>query len=161
MTNDVEDLTIETQDDLELAIEELGDVQSDLEKEERKRDRRIRKQKQRNADTIETLSEREDALKEQITAFARAHKDDLLKDADGKTAKLMTGDLSFRKGKPSVSWSSKKEAIEALRDAGHGHLVTIKETLHVTKLRKYPEIVQSVKELSWQDAQDSVSIKPL
>lgn len=161
MTTDAEDFTIETRDDLEFAIEELGTVQSELEKETRKRDRRIRKQKQRNADAIDTLSEHEAALKEQITAFAREHKDELLKEADGKTAKLMTGDLSFRKGKPSVSWSSKKKAIEALRDAGHGHLVTIKETLHVTKLRKYPEIVQNIKQLTWQDAEDSVSIKPL
>lgn len=158
---DTEDLTIESRDDLEFAIEELGNVQSDLEKETRKRDRRIRKQKQRNADVIDTLSERENALKEQIAAFARDHKDELLKDSDGKTAKLMTGDVSFRKGKPSVSWDSKKKAIEALREAGHGHLVVIKETLHVSKLRKYPEIVQSIKELSWEDAQDSVSIKPL
>lgn len=158
---DVEDLTIESQDDLEFAIEELGTIQSDLEKETRKRDRRIRKQKQRNAEAIDTLTEHEKALKEQIAAFARDHKDELLKDSDGKTAKLMTGDVSFRKGKASVSWSSKKKAIEALREAGHGHLVVIKETLHVTKLRKYPEVVQNIKELTWKDAEDSVSIKPL
>ena len=153
-------LVLDTRDDLEEALEAFGALQSELEKETRKRDRRVRKVKEKNAEEIEGLTQMVEALEESIAAYARANKEQLL-NGGGKTAKLVNGDISYRSGTPSVSWEDKQEAITELKAKGHKHLVVVRETLHKSVLREHREVVESIKALTYQEAQDSITIKPL
>ena len=157
----VEPPFISSREELEDTLEALGDVEAELQKEQRKQDRRVRKAKQRNADAIEQLEERAERMKKDITNYAKDHKDELLDGSDGKTAKLATGDIQFRAGKPTVAWEDKQEAIQALKDTGNEHLVVVRETLHKSVLKKHEQIVRQIKALQWIDAEDSVVITPL
>ena len=153
-------LVLDSRDDLEDAMQALGSLSSELEKETRKRDRRIRKVKEKNADEIDGLTEMVEGLQDTITSYARRHKEQLLNNG-GKTASLVNGDIQFRSGTPSVSWEDKKEAIAELKAKGHKHLVVVRETLHKSQLRDHREVVDSIKALTYQEAQDSITIKPL
>lgn len=152
---------IETKDDLEEAVQLLGDVEQDLTKEERHRDVRVRKAKQVNADTITALQDQKEALEEEITAFALDNQDKLLEDEDGKTCHLMTGDLKFKKKGDTVGWDNKEKAIQALKDSGNESLVVVKETLHKSVLKKHEEVVRSLQALTWIEGAEYVTIETL
>lgn len=158
---DMTDLTIQCREDLNDALETLSLVNEELESEESKQERRVRKARQRNADEIDDLQEAKDAIEEEITEFAVDNKDDLLEGTDGKTAQLPSGDIQYREGKPTVTWDDKQEAIKALKDSGNDDLVVVRETLHKSVLKKHEDVVRSISQLEWVDAEDNVVIKPL
>ena len=153
-------LVLDTREDLEEALQALGSLSGDLEKETRKQDRRVRRAKEKNAEEIDALTEMVQGLEASITEYARANKEQLL-NGGGKTAKLVNGDIQFRAGTPSVSWEDKQEAITELKAKGHKHLVVVRETLHKSVLREHREVVESIKALTFEEAQDSITIKPL
>lgn len=158
----VDDIDIQSTDDLEDVIDRIGTLESEIDQKNAERKHEERKLKKRFGRMIDPRAKKLAVLTKAATAYAREHRDTLLDGTDGKTVDLLTGSVSFKKGRTRLVYTDDKEAIiERLREIGEDELVVEKETLHKKPLMKAWERIQGVKGLEMEEAEEQVKIKPL
>ena len=158
----VEDIDIQSVDDLEEVIDEIGKLESQIAAKEAEKAREERKREKHFSRMIKPRQEKKETLTEAAVAFARKHKAQLLEGTDGKTVELVTGSVSFKKGRSRLVYRDDKKAIiERLREVGRDDLVVIRETLHKKPLMKAWSDIQHVKGLELEEGEERVKIKPL
>lgn len=102
----------------------------------------------------EAIDQRFDALR----IWAEANKSDLLK-GKAKTAKLATGEISWRTTPPSVRITGVKVVIERLRQMGLTKFLRMKEDINKEAILADPAAVEGVKGISITQREELV-VKP-
>lgn len=157
-----EDVSIESVEDLEEVVDQLGDARSELSKKEAEKEQAVRKIQRKYKPQIERRQEKVEVLEAAAVEFCKEHRDELLEEADGKTVNLITGEVQFRAGSDTVAYDdSKQNIIDRLKQAGHENLVVKKETLHKSVLKKHRAVCESIQGLRWVEGEESIIIKPL
>lgn len=154
-----DDVSIESVDDLEEVVDDLGDARNELARKESEMEKELRKIKRKYKPQIERRQEKVEVLETAAVSYCKDHRDELLGEAEGKTVKLLSGEIQFRAGTDTVAYDdSKQDIIERLEQAGHEDLVVHKKTLHKSVLKKHRDVVESIQGLRWVEAEESVLI---
>lgn len=100
--------------------------------------------------TIDDLTQRIDALRGGIQTWCEAHRTDLLGPGDsrGKTASLVTGEVSWRIRPPSVAVRGVDTVLETLHKLGLGRFVRMKEEIDKQAVLADPKPVSNIPGLS-------------
>lgn len=103
------------------------------------------------------LAIEEMATKAQI--WCEANRATLLKDG-GKTAKLITGEVSWRQCQPSVRVRGTDEVIERLERAGLERFVRVKKSVNKEAIGEEPTAVANIEGISIVEGVESFKITP-
>ncbi len=91
-----------------------------------------------------------------LHAWAEANKHDLLK-GKSKTAKLSSGELSWRTSPPSVRVTGAETVIRNLKSLGLGDLVRTKEEVNKEAILNDPERIEGVKGITISQKEEFVA----
>ena len=125
------------------AIKVLGDTQRELARIETAINDEIACITQRQKDRIDALKGRIDALTTGIHLWCEANRSALCA-GGGKTANLITGEVSWRQRPPSVTVRCADKVIETLKRLGLERFVRIKEEVNKEAILGDPRSVAGV-----------------
>ncbi len=140
-------------------IKALGDNERKIAKHTAKMNEELAKVAAKYAERITPLQEMNDELETAVKAWCEAHKAELLT-GDGKTANLITGEVSWRCGKPSVVGSATPELIDRLERFGLHRFIRIKKELDKTAILKEPNAIADIEGVSVKAATEEFIITP-
>jgi len=149
---------IENEEKAIRALNRVGQIQREMTRIEAEFNERIATLKAEAAAEIRPLKEEINGLVEALYAFAKAHRKEL---ARGKTIKLPTGTLAWRRTPPSVRIRNVKEAIKTLRERGFGWLIKreVVEKIDKEAILRDAQLVESVPGISITQREEFV-VKP-
>lgn len=127
-------------------IRSLGDAQREYERQRAAMNDAIAGITQEAQPALEALAERINALQAGIQTWCEANRVTLCGENDrlGKTANLVTGEVSWRQRPPSVAVRGADAVIDALRRLGLGRFVRAKEEVNKEAILAEPEAVRGV-----------------
>ena len=123
-------------------IKDLGDVQRQHARAVATMNDEIAAITERHKDGINTLADRAKALQSGIQTWCEANRAELT--AKGKTANLITGEVSWRLRPPSIRIRSQEAVLEALRTLGLIRFVRVKEEVNKDAMLAEPDIAATV-----------------
>jgi len=124
-------------EDVDQALKELGQLDSELEQKEARLTAIIQKAQERYIPHIEKISRQTEQITESIQEFAAKHKTDF----NGRQTKILNfGEISFRLGKSSYEFlRPEKEIADALLRAGENKCVKVKTLIIKNSLKNIAE----------------------
>lgn len=111
------------------------------------------------ASQIQPLKLAIDEMTSKAQIWCEANRAILLKDG-GKTAKLITGEVSWRQNAPSVKVRGTDEVIERLERAGLTRFVRVKKTVNKEAIGEEPTAVTDIKGITIVDGVEEFKITP-
>ena len=103
----------QTKEDCQRDIKRIGDLQRDLARETAAMNDKIAQATEAAAPRLEALKERIEALQKGVQTWCEANREELC--GKGKTANLITGEVSWRQRPPSVTVRGVAAVIAALK----------------------------------------------
>lgn len=100
-----------------------------------------------------------DEMTAKAQIWCEANRAILLKDG-GKTANLITGEISWRQCPPSVKVRGTDEVIERLERAGLTHFVRVKKTVNKEAIGEEPTAVADIDGITIVDGVEEFKITP-
>lgn len=127
-------------------IRQLGDLQREFERERAAMNDHIAAVTQNHQPALAALTERMLALQSGIQAWSEAHRVELCGEDDklGKTANLITGEVSWRQRPPSVSIRGADTVLDTLLCMGLGRFVRVKNEPNKEAMLNEPEAVRGI-----------------
>lgn len=116
----------QTKLDCQSDIKKLGDLQRDFARAQADMNDEIAKITKAATPRLEALQDRIKVLQQGVQTWCEAHREELCGDA-GKTANLITGEVSWRQRPPAVRISGVDAVIDTLKKLGLGRFVRTKE----------------------------------
>lgn len=132
-----------TQAEAEQLLQDIGDLQREVGRLEADMNDQLSRVKQGYEDQAKPLNQQIEAKFAALHAWAEAHRGELLAKG-GKTAKLATGEVSWRTTPPSVSLRQPGVVIETLKRLGLGRFVRAKEEVNKEAILSEPDAVKGV-----------------
>lgn len=136
----------QSKNDCAESIRLLGDLQREFDRQRAEMNDHIAAITQAHQPVLAGLSERIQALQGGIQAWCEAHRTDLCGEADklGKTANLVTGEVSWRLRPPSVSIRGADTVLETLLRMGLGRFVRVKNEPNKEAMLNEPDAVRGI-----------------
>lgn len=136
----------QSKNDCAESIRLLGDLQREFDRQRGEMNDHIAAVTQAHQPALADLSERMLALHGGIQAWCEAHRVDLCGEADklGKTANLVTGEVSWRVRPPSVSIRGADTVLETLLRMGLGRFVRVKNEPNKEAMLNEPDAVRGI-----------------
>lgn len=153
--------TLETPQNLEEVqswIKDLGDVQREHSRAVAAMNDQIAEITEAAKPAINALNDRLTALQTGIQTWCEAHRTELC--PNGKTANLITGEVSWRQRPPSVAIRGQEAVLEALRTLGLHRFIRNKEEINKEAMLNEPEIAATVSGVSIKSGLEDFVIKP-
>ena len=140
----------QSKNDCAESIRKLGDLQREFERQRAEMNDDIAALTQAHQPVLSELSERILALQTGVQAWCEAHRVDLCgeNDKQGKTANLVTGEVSWRQRPPSVSIRGADTVLETLLRMGLGRFVRVKNEPNKDAMLNEPEAVRGIAGIS-------------
>ncbi|MDR0673328.1 MAG: host-nuclease inhibitor Gam family protein [Zoogloeaceae bacterium] len=132
----------QSRDETQTAIRELGDAQRELTRLETVINDAIAAIAARHKDNVDALKTRIDTLTSGIQLWCEANRAALC--ATGKTANLVTGEVSWRQRPPSVSVRQQEKVIETLRALGLSRFLREKTEVNKEAILAEPAAVSGI-----------------
>lgn len=111
------------------------------------------------ANQISLLKLAIDEMSTKAQIWCEANRAILLKDG-GKTANLITGEISWRQSPPSVKVRGTNEIIERLERAGLDRFVRVKKTINKEAIGEEPSAVTDIEGITIVDGVEEFKITP-
>jgi phage host-nuclease inhibitor protein Gam len=124
-------------------IKAIGDLQRDLGRMEATINDQIASITAQAAPQIDAMRERLQALQSGVQTWCEAHRVEIC--GKGKSADLVTGEVSWRKRPPSVSITKAEAVIERLRGLGLSRFIREKEEVNKEAILAEPTEVKGIK----------------
>lgn len=124
-------------------IKNLGDVQREFERKRAQMNDAIAEITKQYQPDLELLTARAEALTTGIQTWCEANRA-VLCEAGGKTAHLVTGEVSWRQRPPSVSIRGAEAVIETLKRMGLDRFVRTKEEPNKDAMLNEPDAVRGI-----------------
>lgn len=159
MTDKIKIRSCQSKAQAQAFIKAIGDNACKIENLTAKMNAEIAKVTAKYAERITPLQEMSDELSEQVKTWCNANKDELLV-GDSKTANLITGEVSWRLGKPSVMGKATPELIDRLERFGLHRFVRVKKELDKTAILKEPLAITDIEGVSIKVGVEELIITP-
>ena len=132
------------------AIRALGDLQREFERQRAAMNDTIAAITQQHQPVLADLQQRMQALQDGIQAWCEAHRTELCGEGDklGKTANLVTGEVSWRQRPPSVSIRGVDTVLETLERMGLARFVRTKAEPNKEAMLNEPDAVRGIAGIS-------------
>jgi len=136
----------QSKNDCAQSIRLLGDLQREFERERAAMNDAIGAITQQHQPKLSDLQQRIEALQGGVQAWCEAHRTELCGEGDklGKTANLVTGEVSWRLRPPSVSIRGVDTVLETLLRMGLGRFVRVKNEPNKEAMLNEPEAVRGI-----------------
>ncbi|MDT4329774.1 host-nuclease inhibitor Gam family protein [Methylomonas sp. MV1] len=141
------------------AIRLLGDTQRELTRIETELNDEIAAMTDSRKGQIEALKTRIDSLVTGIQTWCEANRAELCKDG-GKTANLITGEVSWRQRPPSVGVRSVDKVLETLRNLGLSRFIRTKDELNKEAVLADPKAVQGIAGITINSGIEDFAVVP-
>lgn len=149
----------QTREETQTWIKDLGDVQRELARQTTAMNDEIGVITERYKGPLNTLTDRAKALQKGIQAWCEAHRAELTQ-GKGKTANLVTGEVSWRQRPPSVVIRGAEAVLEALRSLGLERFIRVKEEINKDAMLNEPDLAATVAGVSLRKGAEDFVIKP-
>ena len=136
----------QSKNDCAESIRTIGDLQRQFERERAAMNDAIAALTQKHQPALADLAQRIEALQAGVQAWCEAHRAELCGEGDklGKTANLVTGEVSWRQRPPSVRVTGEESVIDLLKRMTLGRFVRAKEAVNKEAILLEPEAVAGV-----------------
>lgn len=141
------------------AVKELGEIQRELNLTKSALEEQIANLQAKYAESLDSLSSKEEELIEQITDFCNRNYSEIFKNGS-KTAKFLTGEISVRKKPNSLFVENLELALNTLKKLNLSHLIKVKEDLNKAAIMATPDIIEKIDGLKLNTGLESLTIKP-
>lgn len=141
------------------AIVEIGQRQRDRDRIEADMNAALAATRKQYEDQARPHAERIKDLAAGVQTYCEAHRDELTKGGKTKTAKLASGEVSWRMRPPSVVVRGMAAVVDALKKLKLARFIRTKEELDKEAVLADPDAVTAVKGISITQREDFV-IKP-
>lgn len=140
----------QSKNDCAQSIRAIGDLQRDFERERATMNDAIAAITQQHQPVLADLQQRMQAMQDGVQAWCEAHRTELCGEGDklGKTANLVTGEVSWRQRPPSVSIRGAEAVLETLLRMGLGRFVRVKNEPNKDAMLNEPEAVRGISGIS-------------
>lgn len=140
----------QSKDDCAAAIRTMGDLQREFERQRAAMNDRIAAITQEHQPVLADLQARIELLQAGVQAWCEAHRVQLCGEGDklGKTANLVTGEVSWRVRPPSVSIRGTEAVLETLLRMGLGRFVRVKNEPNKEAMLNEPDAVRGIAGIS-------------
>lgn len=132
----------QTKADCQADIKKLGDLQREFTRVQADMNDEIAKITKVAAPRLESLQERMDLLCAGIQTWCEANRDDLC--GKGKTANLITGEVSWRQRPPSVGIRGVEAVLETLARMGLQRFIRSKQEPNKEAMLNEPDAVRGI-----------------
>jgi phage host-nuclease inhibitor protein Gam len=132
----------QTRTDCAADIRLIGDLQRDFERQRAEMNDKIAQITQQHQPALEALQSRLQVLQEGVQLYCEAHREELC--GKGKTANLVTGEVSWRQRPPSVSIRGADAVMETLLRMGLGRFVRVTNAPNKEAMLNEPEAVKGI-----------------
>lgn len=140
----------QSKNDCAQSIRTLGDLQREFERQRAAMNDYIAAITQQHQPVLADLQQRMQALQDGIQAWCEAHRTELCGEGDklGKTANLVTGEVSWRQRPPSVSIRGVDTVLETLERMGLARFVRTKAEPNKEAMLNEPDAVRGIAGIS-------------
>lgn len=149
----------QSKDQTQTAIHELGNVQRELIRVETDVNDEIAEITAAHKDEIDALKTRIETLTNGIQTWCEAHRVELCGNS-GKTANLITGEVSWRQRPPSVSIRAADKVIETLRALGLTRFIRSKDEPNKEAMLTEPKAVSGIAGITIQTGIEDFAVTP-
>ena len=123
-------------------IKLIGDAQRDFERQRAEMNDKIAEITKQYQPSLEALQGRLEILQEGVQAYCEAHREELC--GKGKTANLVTGEVSWRTRPPSVSIRGAETVLETLKRIGLSRFIREKSEPNKEAMLNEPDAVKGI-----------------
>lgn len=136
----------QSKDDCAASIRTLGDLNREFERMRADMNDAIAAITHEHQPLLAALSQRIEALQTGVQAWCEAHRIDLCGEGDklGKTANLVTGEVSWRQRPPSVRITGADNVVDTLQRMGLGRFVRVKAEPNKDAMLAEPEALRGI-----------------
>lgn len=136
----------QSKDDCAAAIRTLGDLVRTFERQRAEMNDAIAAIAQQHQPVLSDLQEQITALRTGIQAWCEAHRVQLCGEDDrlGKTANLVTGEVSWRQRPPSVSIRGVETVLETLERMRLTHFIRVRSEPNKEAMLAEPDLVRGI-----------------
>jgi phage host-nuclease inhibitor protein Gam len=145
-----------TAEEAELLLADIGRAQRQVSTIENRMNDRLAKIKQEFEEQAKPLNDEIEEKFAALHAWAESNKENLLK-GKAKTAKLATGELSWRTTPPSVSIRNQKVVLEILKQRGLNALIRSKDEVNKEAILADPSQVKDIKQIVVKQREEFVA----
>lgn len=140
-------------------IKQFGDTQRELGRQQAAMNDEIAEITERYKPKLNELSDESKRLQTGIQIWCEAHRTELTS-GRGKTANLVTGEVSWRQRPPSVTVRGVDAVLEALRTLGLTRFIRSKDEVNKDAMLNEPDIANTVTGVTIKTGQEDFIIKP-
>lgn len=149
----------QSRDDCAIYIKHLGDVQREFERSRGEMNDAIAHITKSYAGVLEAQTMRVKNLQAGIQTWCEANRAQLL-EGGGKTANLITGEVSWRQRPPSVTIRGAESVIETLQRMGLERFVRTKEEINKEAMLNEPDAVRGIAGVALVSGVEDFGITP-
>lgn len=153
------DFVPQTMNELNDAVAEIGAAQRERTRIETEMNDALAEVRANSELLAKPYAQRIADLSQGVKVYCEAHRDELTKGGRTKTARLATGEISWRMRPPSVVVRGMEAVVDALRRLKQDRFLRVKTELDKDAILAEPEAVAAIKGLSISQKEDFV-IKP-
>lgn len=152
----------QSKNDCAESIRSIGDLQREFERNRAAMNDAIAAITQEHQPLLAALSERIQALQTGVQAWCEAHRVDLCGPDDklGKTANLVTGEVSWRIRPPSVTVRDVDGVLDTLLRMGLGRFVRVKNEPNKEAMLNEPDAVRGIAGISIKSGVEDFIVTP-
>lgn len=152
----------QSKNDCAESVRVMGDVQREFERTRAAMNDAIAAITQEHQPLLAALQERIAALQAGVQAWCEAHRVELCGEADklGKTANLVTGEVSWRQRPPSVRITGADNVCDTLLRMGLGRFVRVKNEPNKEQMLAEPDAVRGIAGITIASGQEDFIVTP-
>ncbi len=152
----------QSKNDCAESIRQLGDLQREFERQRADMNDAIASITQHHQPRLALLTEKIIALQSGVQAWCEAHRTELCGEDDklGKTANLVTGEVSWRQRPPSVRITGADVVTDTLLRMGLGRFVRVKNEPNKDAMLNEPDAVRGIAGIAIVSGQEDFIVVP-
>lgn len=141
---DTHAVRLQTRDDVEMAIKQIGDLQRQLEKTAIEQNNELAAITEKFAPKLTALKEQIEPVQQAVQAWCESRRDELTQNGKTKTGSFNTGEVQWRQRPPSVAIRGVDSVIEALKTHGLIRFIRTKEEINKEAMLNEPELAATI-----------------
>lgn len=141
---DTHAVRLQSRDDVELAIKQIGDLQRQLEQTAIEQNNELSAITEKYAPTLTALKEQIEPVQQAVQAWCESRRDELTQNGKTKTGVFNTGEVQWRQRPPSVAVRGVDSVIDSLKTLGLLRFIRTKEEINKDAMLNEPELAATV-----------------
>ncbi|STO55045.1 mu nuclease inhibitor gam-like protein [Canicola haemoglobinophilus] len=141
---DTHAVRLQSRDDVELAIKQIGDLQRQLEQTAIEQNNELATITEKYAPKITALKEQIEPVQQAVQAWCESRRDELTQNGKTKTGVFNTGEVQWRQRPPSVAVRGVDSVIESLKTLWLLRFIRTKEEINKDAMLNEPELAATV-----------------